>query len=88
MTVLIHLEVADYAQYKTAFDASIELRAQIGITSTTLYQSQTNPREVFIVSEYVKPEGTEDVNVTEVMTEAMKNSGAVRQPDIWFLNKV
>jgi hypothetical protein len=88
MTVIVRVIVENFEQFKASFDRTIPIREKVGVTSTEVYQSQTNPRELFIVSEYESIEGATSFNVPYQMTEGMKNAGAVGQPDVWFLNKI
>ena len=84
--VLARHKVADFAKWKSAYDAHADARKAAGLKELHVLHSIDNPNEVvalFAVDDLKKAQA---FAASADLREAMQKSGVIDKPDIWFLN--
>ncbi len=84
--LIIRHKVADFAKWKTAFDAHADARRKAGSRGGTLYRSADNPNETLIVLEWDSVANARKFTQSSDLQETMKRAGVVDQPALFFLD--
>ncbi|HZD32732.1 MAG TPA: antibiotic biosynthesis monooxygenase [Candidatus Angelobacter sp.] len=83
--VIIRHKVADYSQWKEAFDAHLGKRKAGGETGHRLFVAVDDPRDVTIVMDWDSLERARRFCSSDDLKEVMQKSGVVGQPEFRFL---
>jgi len=84
--LIIRHKVADFAKWKTAFDAHADARRKAGSRGGTLYRSADNPNETLIVLEWDSVANARKFTQSSDLQATMKRAGVVDQPTLFFLD--
>ncbi|MCK9425698.1 MAG: hypothetical protein M0Q21_06650 [Ignavibacteriaceae bacterium] len=84
-TTIISHTVANFVQWKVAFDAGEAIRAQSGITINGVYQNVGNENEVTIIAEVSDIEVTKALFASPEFKASMENGGVTSIPEVKIL---
>jgi hypothetical protein len=84
--MIVRVKVADYEQWKPVFDEHKSFRREFGITDIGLYRDAMAPNDVVIVFGADDLERAREFSASEGLREAMRQSGVISEPTVWFLN--
>ena len=84
--LLVRQKVEDYAKWKAAFDADAAVRAPNGSKGGHIFQSASDPNEVFILLQWDTMENLREFTQSAELKARMQRAGVVGQPEIYFLN--
>ena len=83
--LLIRQNVADYEQWKSAFDAHGVTRQANGSRGGQLFRNASDPNELVILLEWDVLEKAHQYAQSEELREVMQRAGVVDHPNISFL---
>ena len=86
--LLIRHKVADYATWKPVFDEHGSTRAANGSQGGRVFQSKSDPDEVFILLEWDDLERADLFVLSDDLSEAMVRAEVAERPDVWILKEV
>jgi hypothetical protein len=86
-TMIIRITVADYDEWKPVFDEHKSFRREYGITDVGLYRDAAAPNDLVIVFGADDLVRAHEFAASENLREAMKRSGVISEPTIWFLEE-
>jgi hypothetical protein len=84
--LLVRHNVADFAQWKPAYDAHLAARQKAGLREKNLLRSINNPNEVVLLFEAEDLTRAQAFSESSDLREAMQKAGVVGKPDILFLD--
>ena len=84
--ILIRHKVADFAKWKSAYDAHLAARKEAGLTEESLLRSIDNPNEVVLLFQAEDLKRAKAFSKSSNLREAMKKAGVKGKPDILFLS--
>jgi hypothetical protein len=84
--LLIRHKVADFAKWKTAYDAHAGARQAAGLTELHLLQGIDDPNEVVILFTATDLDKVKALTSSEDMRTVMQNAGVIGKPDFLFLS--
>lgn len=85
ITMYAHFKVQDYAIWRKVFDEGAPLRARSGCSGQQIFQSQSDPNELTILTEWKNVDQAKAYATSNDLKEGMKNAGVTSQPDVMFL---
>jgi heme-degrading monooxygenase HmoA len=85
--ILVHHKVADYGKWKPVFDSHASFRSQNGSKGGTVFQNANDPNDVFILLEWESLESLQKFSQSDNLKEAMKESGVVGMPEVYFIKE-
>ena len=83
--ILVHHFVDDYKSWKSQFDKHSTFRGENGSKGGKIFQSASNPNEVFVLLEWESMESAQKFSQSPNLREAMMEAGVVGMPDIHFI---
>lgn len=83
--LLIHQMVADYAKWRSGYDAHQSARDEAGLTNCHVRSTADNPNDVFVACEVADLAKAKAFTASKSLADAMKNAGVVGKPDFYFL---
>ena len=84
--ILIRHKVAEFAKWKSAYDAHLAARKEAGLTEKSLLRSIDNPNEVVLLFEAEDLKRAKAFSESSNLREAMQKAGVIGKPDILFLS--
>ncbi len=84
--LLIRHKVADFAKWKTGYDAHLGARQRAGLREKHLLRNTQNPNEVVVLFEADDLKKAQEFASSSDLRETMKKVGVVDKPDIYFLS--
>ena len=84
--LLMRQNVADYAQWKAAFDGSAGDRERVGCKGGQVFQSANDPNEVVALLEWDTMENLQKFAQPDDVKERMKHATQPNPPDVYLLN--
>jgi hypothetical protein len=87
-TLIVSIEVEDYAKWKQMFDSAEEMRANMGIKLKGLYRSATDENQVTILSEYPSLEIAQKIISSPIWEENQRKSGVIGGFKTGFFNEI
>lgn len=85
--ILVHHKVADYKKWKQIFDEHASFRSKNGSKGGKIFQSANNPNDLFVLLEWESTESLQKFAQSDSIKEAMKESGVVGMPAIYFVEE-
>jgi heme-degrading monooxygenase HmoA len=85
--ILVHIKVEDYNKWKPVFDGHASFRSEMGSKSGKVLHISDNPNDIFILFEWDSIENAKKFSQSDNLKEAMKNSGVISMPEIYFLEE-
>lgn len=83
--VLIRHKVADFAKWKSVYDAHKSARDAAGLKERNLLRGIDNPKEVVILFEAIDMGKARAFTSSPDLKAAMQRAGVVDKPDLYFL---
>jgi hypothetical protein len=83
--VVISLEVADFATFKSVFEQSASHREEAGITESGAYQNMDSPNNVWVIGIVTSKEAFWAFMTSDAQKERMKTAGVVSPPTVTLL---
>lgn len=87
-TLFVRHNVADFGQWKKAYDDFAEERRSMGVTSHGVYQADGSPNDVTVYHEFDSMETAKAFAGSGRLKEVMQSAGVQGTPDIWFTQRV
>lgn len=85
--VLVRHEVADYNQWRAAYDDHSAARDAAGIREINLWRNENNPNEVFVLFNAKNSAKAEAFFNSTDLQQTMKEAGVRSAPDISYLTQ-
>ena len=80
--------VADYAKWRTVFDAHDAAQRAAGATGVPqVYRDQENPNAITVIIEWESVEKAQQFFRDPALAEAMKTAGVTSAPEVHFMNR-
>jgi quinol monooxygenase YgiN len=83
--VLVHHEVADYNNWRRAFDAALDFRHEGGECSCRIFRKAGNPNDLTLLFEWEDLEKAKRYMSSEELRKKMQQAGVSGAPDIQYL---
>lgn len=87
ITMYAHFKVQDYAVWRKVFDEGAPLRTRSGCSGQQIFQSQSDPNELTVLTEWVSIDHAKTYAASDEIKEGSKKSGTISQPDVMILTK-
>ena len=84
-TLSIHLKIAEYSQWRAAFDATEPARRQFGQTGYSVFRSASDPLELTVHTRWPSLEQARAYAISPDLKNALQKAGVVSQPEVAFL---
>ena len=84
MKLYVRHQVANFKNWKTAYDQHDATRKQFGCTAASVFTNSENPNEVLAVHEWDSKEDAVKFIQSPELKEAMQKAGVVTAPEISF----
>lgn len=78
--------VADFAQWKQAYDEFNNERRGMGVVDHAVYKSADDPNDVTVWHDFETLESARGFVDSERLREVMDSAGVAGEPTIWFTN--
>jgi heme-degrading monooxygenase HmoA len=85
--LIVRHKVADFAQWKVAFDGHAPARAAAGLTGGRVYRSLDDPNETTIIFEFADEAKARAFTTAPDLREAMNKGGVIGQPAVHWLRE-
>jgi len=86
-TLFVRHNVADFGQWKRAYDAFDEERRSMGVTGHGVYQTDGNPNDVTVYHDFESMDAAKAFAGSERLREVMQQAGVQGEPIVWFTTK-
>ena len=86
-TLFVRHDVADFGQWKRAYDAFDEERRSMGVTGHGVYQTDGNPNDVTVYHDFESMDAAKAFAGSERLREVMQQAGVQGEPMVWFTTK-
>ena len=83
--VIISLEVADYASFKSGFEQGRPYREEAGISESDAYRNIDSPNNVWVIGTATSKEAFLEFFASDAQKERMKNAGVISLPTVTFM---
>ncbi len=87
-TLFVRHDVADFDQWKKAYDDFDDERKSMGVTNHGVYQADGNPNDVTVYHHFDSMDAAQTFAGSPRLQEVMKSAGVQGEPNIWFTNRV
>jgi hypothetical protein len=88
VNVLVHHEVTDYSEWKTAFDSAFDWRRKNGETNCRIFRSTGNVNDLNLFFEFETMEKARAFLASEELKAKMSKAGVKGAPRIDYLTEV
>ncbi len=78
--------VADFAQWKQAYDEFNNERKRMGVVGHAVYKSADDPNDVTVWHDFETLESARGFVESARLREVMSSAGVTGEPAIWFTN--
>ena len=85
--LLIRHRVADFAQWKAAYDAHASARAAAGLKDTEILRDLHDGNQVVLLFEVSDIQKAKEYSESASLRDAMRDAGVADQPDLYFLQR-
>jgi len=83
--ILIRHQVADFAKWKSAYDAHSSARTSAGLKEEHLLRNIDNPNEVILLFSAQDLNKAKQFAESDELRQRMQQAGVSDKPDVWFL---
>jgi quinol monooxygenase YgiN len=83
-TIFVRHDVADFGQWKKAYDNFDAQRRTMGVTSHGVYQAEGNPNDVTLYHHFETMDAAKAFMSDPRLAEAMEAAGVQGKPNVWF----
>lgn len=88
MCIELKINVDDFSKWKANFEQNVGLRKDYGSRGATAFTDPNKPNEITIFIKGMNKANMTKARETNAYQDAMKNSGAVGEPQVRFLSYV
>ena len=85
MHVLVRHKVADFAKWKSAYDAHLGARQKAGLREEHLFRNADDPNEVLLLFSAEDFDKAKAFSASDDLRQAMEKAGVSDKPDVYFL---
>lgn len=85
-TMMIHHQVADYAKWRTAYDADQSNRTSAGLTSCRVQRSMDDANDLVILCNMADIAKAKAFTSSKALMDTMSKAGVVGKPQFLFLS--
>ena len=82
--LFVRHQVADFAQWKTAYDAFDEERSGMGVKAHGVYQGIDDANHVTVWHDFESMESAQAFMGSARLKEVMEAAGVAGEPTVWF----
>lgn len=82
--MFVRHEVADYGNWRKAYDAFDATRRKLGVISQSVYRSADDPNDITVVHDFRTLEQAKAFAASAELKSAMENAGVKGPPQIWY----
>jgi len=82
--MFVRHKVADYAQWRKAYDDFDAERAKMGVVAHAVFRSVDNANEVTVWHDFATGERAKAFASSERLKNVMRGAGVEGTPEIWF----
>jgi len=86
VTILMEHKVADFAKWRSVYDADSERRASAGIKEIALHTKADDPNHVYMVWSAENSDMLEPMLADENLKQAMQEAGVISKPSFMVFN--
>lgn len=83
--ILIRHQVADFAKWKSAYDAHSPARTSAGLKEDHLLRNIDSPNEVILLFSAQDLNKARQFAESDELRQRMQQAGVSDKPDVWFL---
>jgi quinol monooxygenase YgiN len=83
--VLVHHKVADYQNWRAAFDAALDFRHDGGERSCRIFRKSGNPNDLTLLFDWEDMERAKRYMTSEDLHKKMQQAGVIGTPEIQYL---
>jgi hypothetical protein len=87
-SLFVRHQVADFAQWKAAYDAFRPTQQALGVTAEAVYRSPEDPNDVTVTHDFATLDAARAFVESQDLRSAMEQAGVAGEPTIWFTEKV
>jgi hypothetical protein len=87
ITLFVRHTVADYAKWRTVYDALDAVRGPMGVTGAAVFQSADNPNDVTVTHDFPSLDKARAFVGSSELRTGMHDAGVVGAPTVWFAHK-
>ena len=81
--LLCHLKCEDYTRWRAAYEAHNELRQSIGSKGSHIFQSASDPNDVWLTITFESQEAAQAMMGRDDIRQAIKDSGVVGEVQVF-----
>ena len=83
--VLVRHKIADFAKWKSVYDAHLPARQKAGLKQEHLLHDIDDPSEVILLFDAEDVQKARELVASDDLRERMQQGGVIDKPDIYFL---
>ena len=83
-TLFVRHKVADYANWKRAYDAFDATRKEFGVTGDSVYRDADDSRTVIVTHTFKDTSAAKAFVSSEDLKSTMEQAGVAERPEMWF----
>jgi hypothetical protein len=83
---LVRFKVADFAKWKSVYDAHLTARQEAGLREKHLFRNADDTNEVILLFEAEDLRKAKEFAASTELRERMQESGVADKPDFYFLS--
>jgi quinol monooxygenase YgiN len=83
--VLVHHEVADYQNWRAAFDSALDFRRQGGEHNCRVFRTAGNPNDLTLLFEWEDLPKAQGYMNSEELRKKMQQAGVIGAPEVHYL---
>jgi hypothetical protein len=87
-TLFVRHDVADYAAWRSGYDANSAVREGGGVLADAIYQSVDDPNDLTVRHDFADVAAAKAFASSPELHDAMAALGVVGQPTVWFVEGV
>ncbi|MFO1149436.1 MAG: cyclase [Alsobacter sp.] len=87
VTLFVRHTVADYAKWRTVYDAFGATRGPLGVMGAAVYQSADDPNDITVTHDFATLDAARAFVGSSELKTAMSQAGVVAAPTVWFAQK-
>jgi len=76
--------VADFGQWKKAYDSFDKARRAMGVTGHAVFQAAGEPNDVTVWHDFETLDSAQGFAKSQTLASVMKDAGVLGKPTIWF----
>lgn len=81
--LFVHHRVADFSDWKQAYDAFDNDRVAMGVVGHSVYRSPEDPNDVTVTHDFASSDAARAFVASDRLREAMTAAGVLGEPTMW-----